>query len=142
MALAWAEKLSVGNAIIDSEHRNLIRMVSELILAVRKKDCATLDEVFDQLESSLLIHCANEEFFARAIGFDFSAHRTAQQFALKELQYIRDEWVGKQGVWSGQAIEHFSNAMKRWMIDEHILKLDMLMKPALQAQGYDFMPGG
>ena len=53
---------------------------------------------------------------------------------------MRDELVGKGGVWSDGTVDHFTKSLKHWMIDKHIIELDMQMKPVLQGYPYDFMP--
>lgn len=141
MKLAWSEHLSVGNSVIDSEHRNLISIVNDVVHAIGARDCQALAQAFEQLEDWLCIHFANEEHIARAIKFDFSKHSSAQQHLLKELQHMRSELIAKDGMWSDGAVDHFARSLKHWMIDGHITNLDMLMKPALQALGYEFWPG-
>ena len=140
MGLVWTNKLSVGNAIIDCEHRNLISMARDVRREISTRDIPAMLEAFRLLENWLRTHFANEEIFAQAIKFPFDQHRLAQQCSLKELQHIRDELVTKDGTWPDDAIKHFSRALKIWMIDEHILKLDMRMKPALQSHGHNFLP--
>ena len=141
MELVWTNKLSVGNAIIDCEHRNLISMVRDVAHEIRARDIAALLQTFGLLENWLHAHFANEEKIALATEYPFEQHKVAQQYLLKEFRYMRAELVSKNGLWSDGAIKHFSRSLKNWMIDEHILKLDMRMKPALQAYGYDFLPG-
>ncbi|HEU0283298.1 MAG TPA: hypothetical protein VFQ99_05900, partial [Gallionella sp.] len=72
---------------------------------------------------------------------DFSEHRQAQQYLLKELWYLRDELIAKNGLWSDGAAKHFIRFLEDWMIGGHIIGLDMRMKPALQAHDYSFRPG-
>lgn len=141
MGLTWTEQLSVGNAVIDSDHKNLISIVNDVRGAIRLKDTFILSEAFVRLEDWLCIHFANEERIARSVSFDFSAHRQEQQYALRELQLLRDELVAKGGIWSDCAAEHFTDFLKNWLINDHIVRLDMLMKPALQARDYTFWPG-
>lgn len=138
--LAWTNELSVGNAVIDAEHKNLISMVNDITHAIRTRDCSALAQAFEMLESWLHVHFRNEEQIALAAKFDFSSHKAKQQYALKELQHMRDELVGKDGVWSDGAVDHFARYLKYWMIDKHIIELDMQMKPVLQDYPYDFMP--
>lgn len=138
--LAWTSELSVGNAVIDTEHKNLINMVNDITHAIRTRDCAALAQSFEMLENWLHVHFRNEEQIALATQFDFSKHKTKQEYALKELQHMRDELVGKDGVWSDGAVDHFARSLKYWMIDKHIIELDMQMKPVLQGYPYDFMP--
>ncbi|HEU0233702.1 MAG TPA: hemerythrin domain-containing protein [Gallionella sp.] len=141
MELAWTEKLSVGNAIIDSEHRNLIGIVNDVSLGIKTRDGSSLSQAFKLLEHWLCTHFANEEKIAQAVNFPFAQHKLAQQHSLKELQYMRDELEAKDGMWSDSAVEHFTRSLKNWMIDRHIVNLDMQMKPVLQNHDYNFWPG-
>jgi hemerythrin len=95
---------------------------------------------FEQLERALCAHFENEEKIAQAVDFDFSKHRLAQQYGLKELRFLRDELAAKDCLWSEGAVKHFTHFLETWMIDEHIIGLDMQMCPALQAYDYEFWP--
>jgi len=141
MGLAWNKHLSVGNAIIDSDHKNLIGIVNNVRSAIKTRDTFLLSEAFVHLEDWLCVHSTNEERIAQAVNFDFSWHQQEKQSALMELQHLRDELVGKGGIWSDSAVEHFNDLLKNWLIDDHIVRRDMLMKPALQARDYTFWPG-
>lgn len=141
MRLKWTKQLSVGNEIIDSEHRNLIVMVNDVVHAIRARGCHALAQSFDLLEGWLRVHFANEEMIAQAVNFDFSIHKPAQQYSLKELQHMRKELISKNGLWSDGAVNHFARYLKHWVIDRHIINLDMQMKTALQTHDYKFWPG-
>lgn len=141
MGLKWTKQLSVGNAVIDSDHKNLISIVNNVRNAVRARNSLILPKLFAHFESALCIHFANEKKIARAVNFDFSGHMQEQQYALEELQHLKDEQVVKSGLCSDGAVEHFTDFLKNRLIDDHIVRLDMLMKPALQAHGYTFRPG-
>ncbi len=141
MKLAWTEQLSVGNAVIDSDHKNLIKMIDDIVHAIGERDRHALAKAFELLESVLCVHFANEEHIAQAIQFDFSKHKPAQQFSLKEIRHLRDELITKDGIWPDEAVDHFTSSLKGWMIDGHIINLDMPMKPALQALDYEYWPG-
>jgi hemerythrin len=138
--LAWTNEFSVGNAVIDAEHKNLINMVNDVANAIGARDCTALAQAFEMLEGRLQVHFLNEEQIALATKFDFSKHKAKQQYGLKELRHMRDELVEKAGVWSDGAVDHFARSLKYWMIDKHIVELDMQMKPVLQNYPYDFMP--
>lgn len=140
MSLIWTKKLSIGNAIIDAEHRNLISMVNDVSHEIKIRDGSALSQAFKLLDNWLCVHFVNEEKIAQAINFHFAQHKLAQQHSLKELRYMKNELVDKDGVWSDSAVAHFTRSLKNWMIDEHIIKLDMLMKPALQNYDYNFCP--
>ena len=139
--LAWANQLSIGNAVIDSDHKNLIAKINGIAHAIKTRDRHAIPQVFEALEDWLNIHFENEERIARAVNFDFSGHKPAKQHSLKELQHMRDELIAMKGMWPDSVTEHSINFLKTWMIDGHIVNLDMRMKPALQAFDYKFWPG-
>lgn len=140
MKLVWTKELSVGNAVIDSDHKNLIAVVNGIERAIRARDYSVISQAFELLEGWLCIHFANEEKIARAVKFDFSKHKHAQQYSLKELQHFKDGLVAKKGLWCESAIEHYAHFLRDW-ITEYISKVDMPMKPMLQARDYNFWPG-
>ncbi len=139
MSLAWTERLSIGNAIIDSGHRELISIVNEVEHAFKAGDGRALSLAFMQLSDCASNHFAHEEKVARAVNFPIDKHRRTHQYLQDELQYLRDELEGKCGVWSDGAIEHFTRFLGDWLI-EHIIGEDMKLKLVLQTYPYDFMP--
>ena len=140
MELVWTKELSVGNATIDSDHKKLINMTNHIMHEIRMANGSALAQAFKRLESWLPVHFENEEKIVRAVHFSFEQHKLAHQYSVTELQHIRDELVSKNGIWSEGAVEHFCHFLENWAI-EHITKMDMQMKPALQAHSYDFQPG-
>ena len=138
--LIWTKKLSVGNVIIDAEHRNLLSMVNNANRAIEIGDGLTLLQELEHLENWLHIHFANEEKIAQAVDFPFARLKLAQQYSLNALRYLRDELEAKYGMWSESIAAHFSRSLKHWII-EHITKVDMPMKTMLQTHDYNFWPG-
>ncbi|WP_435627840.1 bacteriohemerythrin [Candidatus Ferrigenium straubiae] len=139
MGLAWKKKLSVGNAVIDSEHRNLLGIIDNIESLINTGDCLALSQVFGQLEQWLCIHFANENHIARSVNYDFTQHKLAQQNLLKEARRLKEGMATKDGLWPEDEIKHYSAFLKYQLI-EHITKADMRMKSALQHLPYDFLP--
>ena len=140
MKLVWTKQLSVGNAVIDSDHKNLIAIINGIERAISAKNHSAISQAFEFLEGWLCVHFANDERIARAASLDFLEHKQAQQYSLKELQYLRDELVAKKGILSGSEAKHYFHLLKCWMT-EHIIKVDMPVKPMLQTLDYLFWPG-
>jgi hemerythrin len=142
MALAWSEELSVGNAMIDAEHKNLIVMVNSLVHAISAKDLAALPHAFEQLEIYLCAHFANEEKLALAIKFPFDHNMQEHNYLLNTFQLIRGalaSMIARSGMWAEDAVEHFAELLSDWFTN-HVIHEDMLMKPVLLTYPYDFKP--
>lgn len=137
MTLIWTEQMSVGNATIDSEHRNLIGMINNIERALRAGNQHALLHAFKLLTDSVRLHFLNEEKIAQAAEFPVERHRQVHLHLQKELQYFREELEAKGGLWSQGAVDHFSRMLRSWLLD-HISKEDDLLKSALQARPYDF----
>lgn len=140
MGMSWEKELSVENAVIDSDHKNLMNMINSIERAIRSKDCPAIIQAFKSIEDWLCVHFANEERIAQAISFDFSKQKPAREYLLRELLHLKNELISKKGIWCESAIEHYDRSLRDWLI-EHIIKVDMPMKPMLQAIDYKFWPG-
>lgn len=57
--IVWREKMSVGHAVIDADHRYLLCLVSSVELAMRTNE--PLDELLDQLIDYAQFHFKREE---------------------------------------------------------------------------------
>ena len=139
METAWTNQLSVGNAVIDSEHQNLIVMIDRIESMIRAKNASSLPQELEQFEHYLCVHFINEEKLAQAVNFPFGKNKLEHQYVLKEFQHMKAELIAKNGIWSDGAAEHYSHFLSDWITD-HVIKEDMLMKLVLQTYPYDFKP--
>lgn len=139
MMKPYTDELSVGNATIDTQHKNLIVMVNGIEAMIKASDNFALPQALEQLEHWLCVHFTDEEDIARAIKFPFANNKREHSYILKEFQHMKAELVNKEGIWSDGAAEHYSNFLSSWITD-HVLNEDMLMKPALKNYPYDFKP--
>lgn len=140
MAQIWTKKLSVGNATLDSENKNLIGMVNSIEYAVEIKDCSYLLLSIKQFMNCALAHFENEERFAQAVNFPFAQHELAHRHLQDELQHTKDQLEASESMWPEYVMDHYPQFLRDWL-NEHIAKEDMLLKPVLQAYPYDFKPG-
>lgn len=137
MALTWSKKLSVGNAIIDSEHKNLIVMVNSIELIIKARNGVALSQEFELIEHWLRTHFENEERIASAVGFDFTKNKLEHQNLLKEFHRMQDELKAMNGMWSDKVAKQYFQYLCDW-ITGHVVEEDMLMKPLLQTHEYHF----
>jgi len=137
MALVWSNKLSVGNAVIDSEHRNLIVMINGLEATLKARDSSVLSQELEQIEYWLCAHFKNEERIASLVGLDSAKIKLVHQNLLEEFHRMRDKLNALNDTWSDRIAKQCYQHLSEW-ITGHIVEKDMLMKPALKAREYNF----
>lgn len=136
MGILWTEQLSVGNAIIDADHKELIAMINGAEYMIHKRDSYALSLAFDHIEHWLRVHFSNEEMIAQAVNFPFEKHKLEHENVLKTFCFMRDVIAGKNGVWNEAAAEHYSEFLSDWLTD-HLTQEDMRMKEVLELYPYD-----
>ncbi len=139
MGLIWAEHLSVGNEMIDAEHKNLIVAISSVEHAIGTRDQVALSNSFDLLDTYMHIHFRNEEKIAAAANIPFAKNKLEHRHLLKEMRYMREELETMNGIWPDDLVKKYSRFLSGWMTD-HIIKEDMQLKPVLQTLPYNFKP--
>lgn len=139
MKFAWENKWSVGNAIIDAEHRNLLEMAYNIEAMIGEGDISAISHELDQFEDWLCQHFGNEEEIARAIHFDFEQNGLEHQNFLAEFQRMRGELMSDSGGLPESTAKRYARFLDEWLV-AHILEEDMQMKPMLQTRAYNFMP--
>ncbi len=140
MALLWTKQMSVGNATLDAENKELIGMINSMEYVLKTRDSAALLQVYRQMMNCVHGHFAKEEWFAQMINFPFDQHRLWHQHLQKELQHTWGQLEARNGTWPEYIMNHYPQFLREWLV-EHITKEDMLMKPVLQAYPYDLEPG-
>lgn len=139
MELVWADDLSVGNALIDADHKILLGMANGVMRAIEMSDFSVLSWMFKQFESRVHTHFIQEENIALAVKIPFDDHKQAQGYFLKELDLLIDELEARNCVFCEDAAKHYSNSLSGLLLG-HITGKDMLMKRVLQNYPYSFSP--
>jgi len=121
MDTAWTNELSIGNAVIDSEHQNLIVMIDRIESMIKARDVSSLSQELEQLEHSLCAHFVNEERLAEAVNFPFDKNKQEHLFVLKEFQRMKDELLAKKGAWTDSAAKDYSNFLSNWL-SGHVIR--------------------
>lgn len=139
MELFWADYLSVGNGVIDSDHRNLIAVINRVEQAITARDRDALAKAFWLLDSCMYIHFKNEEKIAEAVNFPFAKNGTEHQQLMHEMRHMLKKLESVYSFWPDDLVHTYSSFLNGWIAD-HIIKTDMQMKPALLAYPYDLKP--
>lgn len=140
MTLEWREQLSVGNGVIDGDHKHLIALVNSTEVALNARDWDALSGALEQLDLYAREHFTREERIAQAAGYPNCVHLQQEHVLLrKELMRAKHELESMRGEWSEAAIKNFTHLLRRWLVD-HVIREDMLLKPLLQSYPYNFNP--
>lgn len=129
MSLIWKEQLSVGNSVIDADHKQLIEIINLVERSLATINRSELTLALDSLTQYSKVHFAREEKIAGAAGYTQVAHlHKSHEALLKKLDHLKQE-IGEE--WAASSIEHFTTFLRDWLIN-HVIKEDMLMKPFLE----------
>jgi len=139
MGVTWEDDLSVGNAVIDSDHKNLLVIVNRVEHDIRTKDRTAFSKSFALLDTYMQIHFRNEEKIAEAVNFPFNQNKIEHMQILSEMNRIKDILESTNGAWPEHMVEKYSHYLSDWM-SNHIINEDMLLKPVLKNYPYDFKP--
>ncbi len=140
MKLAWAEYLSVGNDLIDGDHKKLIVAVNNVAQAIEARDRAALSKAYKLLNVLMSLHFINEEKIAKAVNIHFEENNLHHLQLMDEIKYMILKLDNLQSFWSDNVVKMYSRFLSDWII-EHIVEDDMKMKPVLENYPYDMIPG-
>lgn len=137
--MLFSHEPSIGNGIIDSEHKNLHDIINGIARIITAGEVAALAEAFEQLENGLCAYFIVEENIAQTLNFDFTQHKLAHQNLLKTFRRIKDELMAKNNRWS-KFEKNDSIVYLRDCLIRHIKEDGKPLKAVLNTQLYGFKP--
>jgi hemerythrin len=131
--MEWNEKLSVGVASLDADHKKLVALVNELYDAIQSgKGGDALGRILDGLISYTVHHFRNEEQFFASTGYPASAaHKQEHEALTKQVLVVQQKF--KAGA-TGTLTLEVMNFLRTWLIN-HIQGSDKKYGPHLNAHG-------
>lgn len=137
MTLEWREQLSVGNNVIDADHKHLIKIINRIESNLAAKDFGDLKNSLDSLSQYSRTHFAAEEKIARAVGYEHGTRlHESHQALLEKLDQLKQDLAQD---WTPALVESFTILLRDWLIN-HVIKEDLLMKPYLTKWSREFDP--
>ncbi len=129
----WTEKLSVGVAVIDDDHKKLVGMVNELYDAMqagRGRDA--LGHILDGLVQYTRFHFAREEKFFAQTGYPAAVQHKQEHDALThQVLDVQQKYAAGATATLSLDVLHF---LRDWLI-KHIQGSDQKYRPHLNAKG-------
>lgn len=137
MSLIWREQLSVGNDVIDNDHKYLIDLINQVETCLNNEKRIELVDLLNRLTQYSMTHFASEEKIASCAGYtQVTDLHKSHEVLLKELDQVKHEMLENM---TKTSIEHFTTFLRNWLIN-HVIKEDLLMKPALKNHAPTFDP--
>lgn len=137
MGLEWREQLSVGNDLIDQDHKHLIGIINRAELSLKSKNLVKLTTVLDELSAYSIRHFELEETLGKAVGFpDVERLHDAHQALLDKLERVK---AGLADTWEDATADRFTKLLRDWLVN-HVIKEDSRMKPYLAKHAPNFDP--
>ena len=131
--MEWNDRLAVGIAQVDMEHKKLVTMLNELFDAMQAgKGKEALGPILAGLVAYTKTHFANEEKMLKTHNYgDFAAHKALHDELTKQVLEVEKKF--KTGASSALSMEVMA-FLKNWLI-KHIMGTDKQYVPAMQAKG-------
>lgn len=149
MPIVWRDALSVGNDLIDADHRHLLSLINkveELLTTDRPRH--DLLEAIKQLSDYTDFHFRREEQIMLQLQFSrYDDHKQAHGRLIEQLKIAtRPILIADDGAASttaglpDEARDKMVELLRHWLV-EHILREDMKLKPLLGQYGRNYSAG-
>ncbi|WP_173985345.1 bacteriohemerythrin [Magnetospirillum sp. SS-4] len=139
MVLLWRDDMSVGQADIDGDHRQLVALVNEFeAIARRLPEDRALHVALAGLRDAAAYHFSREEAILEAcLCPDRDVHRQEHRALLDEIDaMIRRYFVERSERISKASLGGAAEFLRRWLID-HVIRRDLRISEHL-----DKLPAG
>ena len=137
MGLQWREQLSVGNDLIDTDHKYLIDVVNKAEASLKTHNNVELTAVLQELAHYGKTHFEREELVAKAVGYPGLAKLHESHVKLDAVLTKFREEIGD--TWTPAAVTQFTAFLRDWLIG-HVIKEDLPMKPWMSKHSPRFDP--
>jgi hemerythrin len=126
MGLQWRDQLSVGNDLIDSDHKYLIDIINKVEVSMKANNRVELMAALEELAHYGSTHFEREEMVAKAVGYPKADQLHDSHVKLiASLSKVKAE-LGDS--WTDEAQVQFTAFLRDWLI-QHVIKEDIPMKP-------------
>jgi len=128
MALQWKDQLSVGNEVIDSDHKALIEIINETKRNIEDRKKKAVFNSLDSLQQYLKRHSAAEEAIACALSYsDMTRLHERHQELIASLDKVVHELKDKL---TPASLEKFDAFVQSWLITD-VIQGNIPLKPLL-----------
>jgi hemerythrin len=132
--IQWSPSFSVGQPILDADHRKLIDILNQIYDAWTSGDSSTIElgKLFDDLLDYTDVHFSREEAKLSSRDYDDLDRHHAAHERLRELVHaFRSRHLAGQQ--ADTMTEEMAKFLKSWLVN-HILEEDMKYRPLFKGR--------
>lgn len=123
----WKDKYAVGVELIDEQHKELFRRVSDFTQIIRSNEnwndkLEKVKETMSFMQEYVIVHFHDEEIYQEQINYpDIEAHKEAHsKFREGINNYVR---LFKEEGFTEEKVQEFGGKLMTWLI-MHVGKMD------------------
>lgn len=130
--IEWHDGLNLGVDEIDSQHRELISIINNVLKEVKKGSSeAVIDSLLAQLREYAVHHFNAEESFMEKIGYpEIVKHKQIHKQLKDRVKYFQSSRFRKEEV----SWDEVKELLSKWLI-EHILREDYKVAQYAKSEG-------
>jgi hemerythrin len=134
--MEWTEKLSIGIATIDSQHRELFKRINNLVFAIKQGRCREeIDNTIKFLDDYARVHFSDEERHMKEADYaGYAEQHEDHRRYLAALAELKEQASLPRAPGSSYDLSATTNQVVVDWIVAHILKLDMKFGDFLRAR--------
>jgi hemerythrin len=135
--MEWTEKLSIGVATIDRQHKELFKRINNLVLAIKQHRCKEeIDSTIKFLDDYARVHFAEEEKHMQEARFPgLEEQRQDHKKYLAALAELKKQASLPRIQGASYDLSATTNQVVVDWIVAHILKIDMKFGDFLRSKG-------
>lgn len=125
--MLWKEKYMLGVPLIDEQHQELFRRVTDFVEVVRKpvpweEKTQQVNQTLDFMKDYVITHFRDEENLQRQLGYpELPAHHKLHQDMVAYVAQVAREY--EENGYQEQLIQQFAGRLLAWLIN-HVASED------------------
>jgi hemerythrin-like metal-binding protein len=130
--MQWTSGMATGNAVVDSEHRELIALVNQLEFAGSGPDGIAISEALEELTDYVFVHFQMEEKLMQREEYPHDAFE-AHVAEHRQLDQATQQLVGQYSDGSLNTVEPIVTLLNEWL-RHHIAQVDRAMAEFIRSK--------
>lgn len=124
--VSWTEALSVGNELLDTQHRSLLDLINQLIDAFRAgQEKTKLEEAIKTMAHYAQVHFTEEERLMAMAAYPYlKGHRKKHREFIEQLLAFDRDFAPESAEYRNQVL----GFLKTWYV-QHIHSMDRQYRP-------------